>query len=177
MENTREILIIPGLWNSGPQNWQTIWQRKHPEYIRVQQRDWDHPICEEWIETLDKFVTNCVDQPILVAHSLGCATVAHWAVRYRRKVHAAFLVAPSDVDAPTYPSGTEGFNPMPLEPLGFPSMVVASSNDPYLSMERAQEFAAAWGSRFVNIGKAGHINPDSGYGEWPEGERLLRELL
>ena len=177
MEKDHEVLIIPGLWNSGPQNWQTIWQAKHPEYIRVQQRDWEHPHCSEWIETLDSYVTKCLQPPILVAHSLGCATVAHWAAKYRRKVHGAFLVAPSDVEAPTYPPGSEGFNPIPLEPLNFPSIIVASADDPYVSMERACQFADAWGSRLINIGAAGHINPDSGHGEWTEGEKLLSELF
>lgn len=177
MKNEREVLVVPGLWNSGPQNWQTIWQAKHQEYVRVQQRDWEHPICEEWVETLDSYVTRCSAPPILIAHSLGCVTVAHWAARYHRKVHGGFLVAPSDVEAPTYPDGTDGFNPIPLEPLGFPNLLVASSNDPYVTLERATLLADAWGSRLVNIGPAGHINPDSGHGEWPEGEELLRELF
>jgi predicted alpha/beta hydrolase family esterase len=87
------------------------------------------------------------------------------------------LVAPSDVQAPSYPSGTTGFDPMPLQPLPFKTIVVASTNDEYVSLERAQYFAAGWGSTFVNIGSKGHINSASGLGEWPEGYKLLQTIV
>lgn len=171
------VLLVPGLWNSGPQHWQTLWQARHPEYTRVMQRDWEQPVCSEWTARLDEYVTQTVGPVVVVSHSLGCATVAHWAARYGRVIRGALLVAPSDVEAPNYPAAPQGFTPMPLKPLGFPSVVVASSNDVYISLDRAQEFARAWGSRLVNIGDAGHINGDAGYGEWPEGERILAEML
>jgi predicted alpha/beta hydrolase family esterase len=91
-------------------------------------------------------------------------------------VAGAFLVAPSDVEAPSYPVPVNGFAPIPLAPLPFPSTVLASSNDPYITMARATAFAQAWGSRLVDIGEAGHVNADSGHGAWPEGERLLQEF-
>ncbi len=190
-----EVLMVPGMWNSGPENWQTLWQAEHIEYRRVMQRDWDHPVCKEWVRTLDEYVSAASDEDdidgvVLVAHSLGCATVAHWAKRYanrigseriddRRKpamVLGALLVAPSDVEAPSYPSDATGFQPMPLCPFPFRSTVVASANDPYVTMERAEAFAKAWGSKFVSIGEAGHINADSGYGPWEAGKKYLQEL-
>jgi predicted alpha/beta hydrolase family esterase len=85
-------------------------------------------------------------------------------------------VAPSDPEAPSYPEGPTGFAPMPLERLRFPSVVVASRNDPYVTLDRARQFAAAWGSRLVDIGDAGHINSQSGLGDWPSGLSLLEEL-
>jgi len=91
-------------------------------------------------------------------------------------VRGAFLVAPSDVEAPSYPPNAIDFEPMPLAPLPFPSIVVASTNDQYVSLDRAKAFASAWGSRLVVIGDAGHINGASGYGPWPEGEKLLLEF-
>jgi predicted alpha/beta hydrolase family esterase len=118
--------------------------------------------------------------PILVAHSLGCALVAKWAEWAKTesplRIAGAFLVAPSDIDAPGYPSDATGFKPMPLTKLPFPSMVVASSNDEWVSPERARAFAQAWGSQFVEIGDAGHINGDSGHGAWPEGLKMLLEF-
>jgi predicted alpha/beta hydrolase family esterase len=103
--------------------------------------------------------------------------VAQWAKsKSPLKVAGAFLVAPSDVDAPSYPIQADGFAPMPMERLPFPSIVVASTNDEFVSIARARAFAQAWGSRFVEIGDAGHINGDSGYGEWPEGEKMLEEF-
>jgi predicted alpha/beta hydrolase family esterase len=56
-------------------------------------------------------------------------------------------------------------------------MVVASSEDEYAPFERSKRFASAWGSEFVNIGAAGHINAASGYGPWPEGLRMLKDFV
>ena len=86
------------------------------------------------------------------------------------------IVAPSDVEAPTYPPGSTGFDPMPLQKLPFRSVVVTSIDDPYVTVERAEFFAHAWGSRLIKIANAGHINAASGYGPWPDGEQWLAEL-
>lgn len=173
-----DVLILAGLWNSGPQHWQTLWERRHPGWQRVPHRDWSTPARQEWVSELEGAIA-AVDggPPVLVAHSLSCVLVSHWAASgSARKVAGAFLVAPSDVEAPSYPDGTSGFKPMPLQKLPFPSIVVASSNDPYVSQQRARAFAGAWGSRLVEIGAAGHINGDSGHGEWPEGEQMLQDF-
>ena len=173
-----DVLILAGLWNSGPQHWQTLWEKKQHEWERVPHRDWNNPVCAEWVDELDAAIANS-DQgpPILVAHSLSCALVAQWAKSDSMlKVKGAFLVAPSDVEGPNYPKEAVGFGPMPMQKLPFPSVVVASSNDEYVSIERAKAFAEAWGSKFVEIGNAGHINGASGYGPWPEGEQMLMEF-
>jgi predicted alpha/beta hydrolase family esterase len=115
----------------------------------------------------------------LLAHSLGCAVVAHWAFQYPetgKAAHGALLVAPSDVEAPSYPVDAAGFAPLPLQTLPFPTLVVASTDDEYVTLDRARQFAAAWGSRLQVIGPAGHINGASGYGLWPEGLTLAAEL-
>ena len=172
-----DVLILAGLWNSGPQHWQTLWERKHG-WTRVAHRDWNSPACDEWVAELDAAIA-ASDQgpPILVAHSLACALVAQWARSGPQlNIKGAFLVAPSDVEAPGYPKEPIGFAPMPMQKLPFPSIVVASSNDEYVSVERARAFADAWGCRFVMIGDAGHINGASGYGAWPEGEKMLMEF-
>ena len=169
-----EVLTLAGLWNSGPQHWQTHWEHKHPHWKRVRHRDWNNPACHEWVVELDAAIGASEGPPLLVAHSLACALVAQWARSGSNlKIAGAFLVAPSDVDAPSYPVEANGFGPMPLETLAFPSIVVASSNDEYVSLERARQFAQAWGSKFVEIGPAGHINGDSGFGAWPQGEHML----
>jgi uncharacterized protein len=114
---------------------------------------------------------------VLVVHSLACALVAHWAAGdSRRRVRCALLVAPADPEASTFPPGPTGFAPMPAQRLPFRSVVAASTNDPYVSLDRAQAFANAWGSALVNLGRAGHINSASGLGNWPEGLALLRIL-
>ena len=171
------ILILSGLWNSGPQHWQTQWERKYSKWERVAHRDWNAPQRDEWVAELDAAIAACQGMPILVAHSLGCMLVAQWAqAGSRLKVAGAFLVAPSDTEAPSFPIDPNGFAPIPMAPLPFPSLVITSTDDPYVTPERAHAFAQAWGSRVVEIGKAGHITDSSGYGDWPAGEVLLEEF-
>ncbi|PWF55017.1 RBBP9/YdeN family alpha/beta hydrolase [Massilia glaciei] len=169
-----EVLILAGLWNSGPEHWQTQWERRHPDWTRVPHRDWNNPECREWVAELDAAIAACEGPPVLVAHSLGCVLAAQWARSGSSlKVAGAFLVAPSDVEAASYPIDTNGFAPVPMEALPFASVVVASADDPYVSVERARAFAKAWGSRFEEIGDAGHVNEASGHGAWAQGEQLL----
>ena len=163
-----DVLILSGLWDSGPQHWQTHLEARHPEWRRVAHRDFNDPAKDEWVAELDAAVAACAGAPVLVAHSLGCILAAHWAASGSPlRAAGAFLVAPSDVDAPSYPIDTNGFAPVPMAPLPFPSIVVASTDDPFVTRERAQAFAAAWGGRHVEIGAAGHVNADSGFGPWP----------
>jgi uncharacterized protein len=169
--------LHPGLNNSGPQHWQTRWEELYG-FVRIQQRDWDTPVCKDWIQTLDEVIAPFPPaSTILIAHSLACCTIAHWAGKYGRRIKGALLVGPSDVESPNYPPGTHGFTPMPLSTLPFPSMVVASSDDYYVSLERARFFAAHWGSAFTDVGPKGHLNTASNLGDWPEGYELLKELM
>ncbi|HZE84271.1 MAG TPA: alpha/beta hydrolase [Puia sp.] len=171
-----QVFILPGLNDSGPQHWQTRWEQLYG-FSRIRQKDWDTPFCRDWISTIDAILASRpLEKVILVGHSLACATIVHWAWRYGRVVKGALLVAPSDVDAPSYPPGTSGFDPMPLFRLPFPSVTVASSDDFYVSLPRAIYFAGQWGSRLVNMGALGHINSASNLGDWPEGYELLRSL-
>ena len=169
--------ILPGLYNSGPQHWQTRWEERYG-FTRIHQRDWDNPDKDDWIHTINEVTAPFpAEQVILIAHSLACITVAHWALRYDRRIRGALLVAPSDVEAPGFPAGTTGFDPVPLNRLPFPTIVVASSNDRYLDLSRARLFAERWGSRFVLAGALGHINAASNLSDWDEGYRLLQTLF
>lgn len=171
------ILIVPGFRGSGPLHWQSLWQGSDPAFQRVSQRDWNKPDLREWLETLHRHIAECETPPVLVAHSLGCSLVAHWVGTFGRGVKAALLVCPSDVDSPAHtPSEVRGFSPMPLVPFPFQSIVVASTNDPRVALERADFFARSWGSRFMTVKEGGHMNDSSGVGNWPEGRDMLREL-
>ncbi|MBC5773920.1 alpha/beta hydrolase [Pontibacter sp. KCTC 32443] len=173
-----QIIHIPGLGNSGPEHWQTYWQEKDPESIRVQQADWDNPVCKDWVEELQKVISEVQGKEIvLVAHSLGCMTVAHWAQKYKANIKAAFLVAPPEVEVDVELMEVLDFAPFPKTKLPFRSMLVASSDDEYLTIERAEYLANLWGSEFVNVGAKGHINSYSNIGDWPEGQELLARLL
>lgn len=175
---TTRFLNVPGITNSGPRHWQTLWEQQFPNvFRRIEQVNWDTPVCDEWIAEIEKQVRfEGPEKVVLTAHSLGCTAVAHWAKRYGTKIKGAMLVAPSDCEAPSYSFESTGFTPIPMEPLPFPSLVVASLDDRYVSPVRALAFANAWNSEYVEIGRAGHINGDSGHGEWPEGRVLLRRV-
>jgi len=170
------VLILPGIGNSGPEHWQSLWEKDNPSFVRVQQKDWDRPVCEEWLVVLENYVARAGTNVVLVAHSLACILVAHWASRSRQKIKGGLLVAPPNPDEPGFPKEAVGFSPVPLSQLRFPSIVVASTNDPYGSLAFAKSAAVAWGSQFVNIGAAGHINSESGLGGWNEGFSLLQQL-
>jgi predicted alpha/beta hydrolase family esterase len=174
--NGKQVLIVPGLNGSGAAHWQSRWEARHPHFRRVEQSDWERPEQQAWLQNLDAAVTAAGPQTLLVAHSLGCLLVAHWAVHSSRPIHAALLVAPPNPERDDFPPQISGFRPLPRQPLPFPSLVVASSNDPYGSADYAAAIATVWGSRYLNIGPAGHINADSGLGDWPQGLELLRSL-
>lgn len=169
--------IIPGLGNSGPDHWQTHFENSGSNFCRINQKEWDAPAAKDWIEkiesTLSKYDLSTV---VLIGHSLGCTVIANWAKEYKKVIKGALLVAPSDLEASRYNFPTVGFDRVPLGKINFKTIVVASSNDEWVSLERAQFFAAQWDSEFINIGKAGHINAVSGFGEWPEGLEILKRL-
>lgn len=173
-------LILPGLYDSGPEHWQSHWERADPTCVRVQQVDWDMPRREDWQATLDAAIGAAPTPALLVAHSSSCALVAHWAAvalpERLARVRGALLVAPSDPEAPSYPAGPTGFAPMPLARLPFPAIVVASTNDEYVTAARARTFADAWGAALVDVGPLGHVNSASGLGAWPAGRALLDRL-
>jgi hypothetical protein len=170
------VLILPGIGNSGPQHWQSIWQQSNPEFVRVQQRDWDNPVCEEWVAAVEQAVTRAGSDVVVVAHSLACLVVAHWAAKQHAPIKAALLVAVPDCNGPNFPKEARGFTATPTEPFAFRSVVVVSDDDPYGSPELSERLAAAWRSRVVHIGSRGHINASSGLGAWPEGYELLNQL-
>jgi hypothetical protein len=173
---TTPLLIVPGYSNSGPRHWQSHWERLLPGTLRVQMEDWDFPQLDSWVASLDAAIHACGEPPVLVTHSLGCLAAAHWAARHSRPVRGALLVAPPDLDHPDLPPPCLTFAPAPRQRLPFPSIVVASRNDPYASFERSAELARDWGSRLEDAGPVGHINSDSHLGDWPWGQVLLREL-
>ena len=179
MESNKKItaLILPGIGSSGSDHWQTLWEKENPSFLRLEQRDWNYPVCEEWITLLEKGVAGVGPQVVLVAHSLGSLLVAHWAARTEFKVKGALLVAPPDPNGPCFPKEAKGFSPLPTHPLRFPSIVVSSIDDPFGNAEFGESVALAWGSRFVNAGAVGHINSKSGLGAWREGFALFRQLL
>jgi uncharacterized protein len=173
----RLILTIPGLYNSGPHHWQTAWERELPDCMRIGQKEWNSPRREDWVANIEAAFGFAKPPVYLVGHSLGCVAIAYWAQSTRQRIEGALLVAPADTERDGFPSGPSGFQPVPTRRLPFLTIVVASENDPWISIERSQQVAQRWGSRFVNVGKAGHLGSDDHLGSWPAGQQLLHELM
>ncbi len=172
------VLILPGWHGSGPRHWQSRWEAAHG-YRRVEQHDWLHPKRGDWVARLEEVVLSC-DGPVwLVAHSLGCILTAAWAQvsRHQQRVQGALLVAPGDAEREALRSVLPSWSPVTRVRLPFPSILIASRNDPYCPFERAQGFAKDWGSHLLDMGLAGHINAETGLGDWPQGHACLLALL
>lgn len=171
------FFIVPGLGNSGPEHWQTYFEQALSNCKRIEQKEWDAPDCNDWITTIDSALNSYdLTTVVLIGHSLGCTAIAHWFARYGKKIKAALLVAPSDIESPVYTFPATGFTPIPLQKFSFKTVVVASENDEWVSIERAAFFAQQWGSELVRIVNAGHINAASGYGKWEQGITLANQF-
>jgi uncharacterized protein len=172
------MIVVPGLGGSGNAHWQSHWLRDRPGAVRVEQRDWDRPNRDEWVAELHETVQRATGPVVLVAHSLGCHTVAHWAHGHDARVRAALLVAPPDIDySASRGAPIADFGPPAANPLPFPAVVAAGGNDPWAGLDWSRMLAKQWGARFVDLGDVGHVNVDAGFGPWPQGEELLRDLL
>ena len=178
---TTQVLNVPGLGNSGSLHWQSRWEENYPWFERVELGLWENPDRQIWVERLDRAIRAAGRPVILVAHSLGCLAVSWWAAisgqGYRDPVAGALLVAPADPERAGAQGCISHFGPVPKTPLPFPSILVASRNDPHASFERSRHFARTWGSHLIDAGEAGHLNADSGLGNWPLGISLVDRLV
>jgi hypothetical protein len=172
------VLTLPGWQGSGPRHWQTLWEQRHG-YRRVEQHDWMQPLRGDWVARLEDVVLSCDEPPVLVAHSLGCILAAAWAAHSKnaQRVKAALLVAPGDVERLEVRGMLPSWAPIELQALPFPSVLLASRDDPHCDFERARLFAHAWNAQFMDYGECGHINAESGLASWPEGHVLLQDLM
>ena len=172
-----QVLILPGWQGSGPDHWQSRWEQHHG-FTRVQQDDWIWPRRGDWMTQLEEAVL-CRPGPLLLAaHSLGCQLVAAWAAhsRHSGRVAGALLVAPPDVEREDMPPNLYSWRPIVRRRLPFAALAVVSADDPYCAPDRAAGMARDWGARVVELGAAGHINADSGLGDWAQGLELLRQV-
>jgi serine hydrolase len=180
---TPPVLIVPGLRDHVVEHWQTLLEERMPNAVSVPRIARDKLSCSAWVAKLDESLAQIDEPPILVAHSGGVMIVVHWAQRHRRPIKGALLATPPDFESPLpegYPTQEtlqqNGWLPTPRAPLPFRSIVAASANDPLGQIDRVAALAEAWGSRFVNVGNVGHLNPASGFGDWPQADVFIREL-
>jgi len=170
------IITLPGKGGSDDDHWQSKWERTDPEIIRFSPSSWDQPDLSDWAAALDRAVASLSEKPILVAHSLGCLLIAHQAKQLEPVIAGAFLVGVPNPERPDSPVETVTFKGVPVTPLPFPAIIIASSDDPYGSMEYAKKTAAQWQTEFVDVGALGHITSTSGLDDWPQGQALLKKF-
>ena len=167
------FIIVPGWRDSGPGHWQSLWAGRLDDAVRVQQDDWITPSRQAWVASIARTILLQTEPVVIVAHSLGCIATTHLPADAAARIQGALLVAPAD---PERRSILSDFAPVPARKLPYRSVLVASSNDPYCPVRLAGAYARAWGSEFVRIQNGGHINIESGHGEWPLGAALLQSL-
>lgn len=185
---THPVLLVPGIHGSGPTHWQSRWESQHTGVWRIPQRDWDHPVCAEWVAGIEAAVreqgASVVRAPatpaarapeapvVLVAHSLGCLALAHWLALAEpealQRVAAALMVALPDPAGPDFPAEACGFAPVPARVPALPIAVWTSTDDPYSPNGFGERLAAAWGVEHRSFGARGHLNASSGLGDFPE---------
>jgi predicted alpha/beta hydrolase family esterase len=173
-----KILLLPGWQNSDPPHWQSRWEAVHGDH-RVEQHEWMRPLRGDWSARLEEEILAVPGQVALVAHSLGCILAAAWAAHSRNthKVRAALLVAPGDLEREDLRELIPGWAPIVRQALPFRALVIAANDDPYCSADRSREMARSWGARYIDAGRGGHLNGESGLGDWPRGRQLLNDLL
>lgn len=181
------VVIVPGFRDHMPEHWQSLLAERLQQQGRavriVPQIDHDKRLRSARVANLERVVSSIAGPVILVGHSVGCLITVHWAQETKHVVQGVLLAGPTDYESPL-PAGyadpqtlaTEGWTPIPRRRLPFPSIVVASRNDPLGKFERIRELAQAWGSRFIDAGEVGHLGPADGFGPWPLAEELIRQL-
>jgi predicted alpha/beta hydrolase family esterase len=172
-----DFITLPGIGGSGASHWQTLWEAGGEDFRRFAPSSWDEPQLDDWIRALDDAVASAQQPPVLVAHSLACLLVVHWQSRSMLPVAGAMLVAVPDPLVSAFPAAAASFADPPERQLRFPSLIVASGNDPYGTLRYAERRAGQWGSRMVEAGDLGHVNAASGLGAWPAGRAMLSDFM
>ena len=177
------VLIVPGLRDHVAQHWQTLLAKQLPRVVTVPPMGRDNLDCQARVEAIEASARQVEGPLVIVAHSGGCIMVAHWARQTKVRVGGALLATPPDFDSPMpdgYPTIEDltvgGWLPVPRQRLPFPSIVAASRNDPLGSFVRVNALAHDWGSRIVDLGEVGHLNPASGFGPWPLAHAFISQL-
>jgi len=174
-----QLIMIPGLGGSGESHWQTFWEKNDPSIVRVEQKDWDNPVCQVWVDQVEDTLKGIPNKTfVLIAHSLGCATVIHaYAQQKLPNVIGVFMVALPDVNQEDFPKECQFYSPLPDVKFEFPSIMIASSNDPYSSLNVIENTSKNLGSVFISLGERGHIGTAANLGNWDEGKILFEKFL
>ncbi len=164
------FVLVPGLYDSGPEHWQGRWQTRYPFWKRISQKTWNNPDIELWIGAIRRLLALQHSPAILVGHSFGALASCCLAVERTHSIAGLMLVAPAE------PVRFELEYRVPERPLGVPAVVVASHDDPLMRFSRALHWSEMWGAEVVDLGEAGHINAEAGFGPWLYGLQILWQL-
>lgn len=173
-----KVLNIPGWKNSRAGHWQTIWEADDPQtFSRIEQDEWLNPQKADWVKRIGETLSHAGSDVIVTAHSIGVTAFLHAVHEYNLKVKGALLVAPSDPEHPDCIPEIKNFSPIPRQKLPLPAIVVARSDDPGMDYRKISRLVVAWRCTLNILESAGHIEPKSGFGKWPEGRRLLKRFF
>lgn len=173
-----EILFIPGRDDDAGDHWQSRWQAKLSSARKIPRPERAQPTENDWVGEIAAAVQKAEKPVVLVAHSLGVAAAIQALPLCAGKIAGAFLVSPPDLEAKSaIARQARKYGDYPRDPLPFPSLLIASDNDPHGSLDHAGDLANAWGSLLVEAGSSGHIDATSGHGPWPEGTMVFSQFL
>ncbi|MER7245197.1 alpha/beta hydrolase [Kribbella sp. NPDC000426] len=170
------FIIIPGLDGSDEHHWQSRWESEWlTPTIRIQPASWTSPDLTDWSDAITRAVAQVPDDITFITHSLGCHALAHWLTQSPpARIRGAFLVAPPDPEAPTFPRDRlPTFTSLPTPRLPVPAVLVTSTDDPYCSPAAATRLARSWATPHIALPDLGHINTASNLDLWPAGRDLL----
>ena len=165
-----DLVLVPGFKDSAPEHWQTQWQTQLPVFQRIAQKRWDNSDIELWVAAISRLVGQRNRPAILIGHSLGALASTCLAADHHPLIAGLLLVAPAE------PARFEAEDRVPQQPLGVPATVAASRNDPIMRFARAEHWCRIWQADLIDVGDAGHINAEAGFGPWPHGLEVLAGL-
>lgn len=167
------LVTVPGLHGSEGAHWQTWLERQFARSRRVEQLDWDAPQLDAWAQSVADTVTRVHGPVILAAHSFGCLAAAHAIAQGLTgdAVAGVLFVAPASPEKFRFAGAFESRR------LAVPSVLIASMTDPWMPFDQAMRLASQFGSAFVNLGDAGHINTAAGFGPWPRAKYFVDTLI
>ena len=184
---TKTTLIVPGLHNSGPDQWQTWIQTQIPGATRVEQDDWKNPQIRPWAQNVERAFLSANRPVFIIAHSFGVLASIMGAANLADQVSGALFVAPADpsrftvsgerINQDSSELDTGLYHYIPKEHLGYPSFLAASMNDYCMPFKRTAWWSKVWGNKLICLGNAGHVNAHSGYDKWPFGLNLYQLVI
>jgi len=168
---SKKVLLLHGWGGSDFPHWQS-WLASEiaKEYGTVsflKFSNFDFPDLEVWKKELKEELES-FKPDIVICHSLANTLWFHLCVDSKlQEVEKLYLVAPPSFNCAV--EEIKSFFPLnlPTNTMAKETLLVSSTNDPYMTIDEAKELQKSLNIKMIVLDNAGHINTDSGYGEWP----------